>query len=157
MPPPRMKTVADPQVLRSLMNGLRSVQPESQRRWGSLTAHQMLCHLGDATAMVLGERPRNTPARVRNRPLVKFLGLWSPLPWPHGWATNPQHNPMVAGTRPSDFSTDLSRALDGLERIASAAPGTLEPVHGFFGTMSVRDWQRWAYRHTTHHLKQFGS
>jgi hypothetical protein len=64
---------------------------------------------------------------------------------------------MVAGTQPSDFSSDLERAVTGLERIARARAGTLEPVHGFFGVMSVRDWQRWAYRHTAHHLKQFGS
>jgi hypothetical protein len=63
---------------------------------------------------------------------------------------------MVAGTQPSIFSSDLQRASVGLERIATASDDTLEPVHGFFGIMTVRDWQRWAYRHTTHHLEQFG-
>jgi hypothetical protein len=29
-------------------------------------------------------------------------------------------------------------------------------AHGLFGTMSLRDWQRWAYRHTNHHLRRFG-
>jgi hypothetical protein len=33
---------------------------------------------------------------------------------------------------------------------------SLEPAHGFFGTMSTRDWQRWAWKHTEHHLRQFG-
>jgi hypothetical protein len=28
--------------------------------------------------------------------------------------------------------------------------------HGRFGTMTTRDWHRWAYRHTDHHLRQFG-
>ena len=44
----------------------------------------------------------------------------------------------------------------GIERIAVASGDALEPMHGNFGTMSVRDWQRWAYRHTNHHLRQFG-
>ena len=82
--------------------------------------------------------------------------LWSAIPWPHGWPTNPQHNPMVDGTRPTDFESDLARVIDGLRRIATATPGSLEPGHGFFGNMSERDWQRWAYRHTDHHLRQFG-
>ena len=66
------------------------------------------------------------------------------------------HDPKVGGTQPSVFAQDLLRAVAGLETIASAKPDTLEPVHGFFGTMSVADWQRWAYKHTDHHLRQFG-
>ena len=42
-----------------------------------------------------------------------------------------------------------------MEGIATAR-SDLEPAHGFFGTMSVADWQRWAYKHTDHHLRQFG-
>lgn len=107
-------------------------------------------------AMVLGERPRQVAVRSRSRRLIKGVALWSAIRWPHGWPTNPQHNPMVDGTRPSDFESDLARVVAGLRRIASAESGRLEPVHGFFGNMSARDWQRWAYRHTDHHLRQFG-
>jgi hypothetical protein len=66
------------------------------------------------------------------------------------------HDPKADGTQPSAFVQDLARAIAGLEGIASAKPDTLEPVHGLFGTMSVSDWQRWAYKHTDHHLRQFG-
>ena len=43
--------------------------------------------------------------------------------------------------------------------VAIAAPGArpLIAAHGLFGVMSRRDWQRWAYRHTNHHLRQFGA
>jgi hypothetical protein len=54
------------------------------------------------------------------------------------------------------FAQDRVRAVAGLEGIAAAEADALEPVHGFFGTMSVTDWQRWAYKHTDHHLRQFG-
>ena len=151
-----MKTVAEPDVLRSLKQRLGAIHDGSVRRWGTLTPHEMLCHLGDATAMVLGLRPRKGPALDRHRPLVKGVGLWSPLPWPHGWQTNPSLDPKSEGTRPSDLAKDVARAVEGLDGIAAAVPGSLVPAHGFFGTMSVRDWQRWAYRHTDHHLRQFG-
>ena len=88
--------------------------------------------------------------------IIKLLGLWSPLRWPHGWRTNPMHDPKAGGTRPADFARDLARIVAGLAGLAAATAGTLEPVHGFFGTMSVADWQRWAYKHTDHHLRQFG-
>lgn len=151
-----MKTVADPRVLWSLTERLGALRVDSRRLWGTLTPHEMLCHLGDAAEMVLGIRPRRQPARRRRRPVVKWLGLWSPFPWPHGWPTNPLHDPKAEGTRPSEFAKDLARAIAGVEGIAVAAPATLDPVHGFFGEMTLRDWQRWAYRHTDHHLRQFG-
>src|SRR5262245_19625303 len=117
-----MKTVADPVVLQSLVARLELLQPGASRRWGSLTANEMLCHLGDAAAMVLRTRPRLQPMASRERRLLKGLGLWSPIRWPHGWATNPQHDPKAAGTRPSDFGRDRARAVDGLRGIAGAAP-----------------------------------
>jgi hypothetical protein len=149
-----IKTVKDPLVRQRLIARLNALEPERQRRWGSLTAHEMLCHLGDAAAMVLGERPRATPPQVRNRTIVKWVFLWSAIRWPHGQPTNPQHNPRLAGTRPSEFARDLARAIDGIERIGAGR--AIEPVHGLFGTMTSADWQRWAYRHTDHHLRQFG-
>jgi hypothetical protein len=116
----------------------------------------MLCHLGDAAEMVLRTRPRVQPVPVRERRLVKALGLWSPLRWPHGWQTNPAQNPRIAGTQPTDFARDRQRVLAAMIGIARAGPQTLESAHGFFGNMSVRDWQRWTYKHTDHHLRQFG-
>lgn len=149
-----MKTVADPVVVRELIERLRSLQADTPRRWGTLTVHEMLCHLGDATDMVLGIRPRRQAIPARRRPFVKLLGLWSPVPWPHGMRTNPMHDPRAEGTRPSESTKDLARAIGGIEGIAVAAPGRLEPAHGLFGAMSLRDWQRWAFRHTDYHLRQ---
>lgn len=151
-----MKTVADAVVMSRLVARLNALRPESRRRWGTLTPHEMLCHLGDATGMVLLTRPRTQPLPGRVRSVRKLLALWSPIRWPHGRATNPMHDPKAGGTQPSVFARDLVRVVAGLEGIAGAKPGTLEPVHGFFGTMSVSDWQRWAYKHTDHHLRQFG-
>ncbi len=88
----------------------------------------------------------------------KVIGLWSPLPWPHGLRTSPHYNPHTLGTRPSDFDRDRARVIDGLAHLATASPDApLEPAHGFFGAMSIRDWQRWAWKHTEHHLRQFGA
>jgi hypothetical protein len=151
-----MKTVGDPVVLDALVTRLKALQPASRRRWGTLTAHEMLCHLGDAAGMVLRTRPRTQQVSGRSRPVVKVMALWSPFRWPHGWRTNPMHDPKAGGTQPLVFAQDLERSVVGLQGIAVAGPDTLEPVHGFFGTMSVADWQRWAYKHTDHHLRQFG-
>jgi hypothetical protein len=152
----RMKTVAQAAVLQSLIERLGRIRPESQRRWGTLTAHEMLCHLGDAAEMCLRDRPRKKPVPLRRRRLMKWLALYAPFPWPRGYPTNPEFDPKREGTRPSQFAVDLKRAIAGVQGIATAQPETLEPAHGVFGTMSLEDWQRWAFKHTDHHLRQFG-
>jgi hypothetical protein len=151
-----MKTVADPEVLGALVRRLSALQPHTPRRWGTMTASEMLCHLGDAEEMVLRTRPRLKPVPIRRRALVKAFFLWTPVRFPHGVPTNPMHDPRADGTKPSEFARDLARAIAGLEAIASASPASLEPVHGMFGRMTVTDWRRWAWKHTDHHLRQFG-
>ena len=151
-----MKTLADADVLQSLKTRLEALRPDSRRRWGTLTPHEMLCHLGDATEMVIRVRPRKHPVPHRKRQLLKWIVLWSAMRWPHGRPTNPMHDPRAEGTRPSVFAKDLARLLAGLDTLAAATEGALEPAHGLFGTMTTRDWQRWGYKHTDHHLRQFG-
>lgn len=148
-----MPSVADPAVLSRLEARLLSLRPDSPRRWGSLSAAEVLCHLGDATASVLA-RPGGDPGR--SRPLVRWLALRSPLPWPRGAPTLPRIDPRAGGTRPTDFEADRRRAIEGLRAVAAAAEGELPAAHGRFGAMEPTDWHRWAFRHTDHHLRQFG-
>ena len=154
---PFVRTIASPAVLQHLIDRLGTLRPDMPRRWGTLTAPEMLCHLGDACQMVTRARPRATPLPALRRPLMKVAGLWLPMPWPHGQQTNPMHDPRAGGTRPGDFEADRTRVTRALTGIANAADGSLEPAHGIFGSMSTRDWQRWAYRHTDYHLRQFGA
>jgi hypothetical protein len=151
-----MKTLADSTVRASLIARLDLLQPDAPRRWGTLEPHEMLCHLGDALEMVLRTRPRKVPVRVRHRPLIKFAALRGPLRWWRGIRTNPEHNPRDKGTRPSSFEADKARLVRALHALAVADPSSLEIGHGLLGAMSVTDWQRWAYRHADHHLRQFG-
>jgi len=150
------KTVASPLVLESLKQRLRALGVDTPRRWGTLSAHAMLCHLGDAGEMVLRFRPRRNQVSHRRKPLTKAIALWSPVRWPHGWRTNPDQDPNRNGTKPSEFAADRARVILGLEQLAEAHASTLEPAHGVFGLMSVTDWQRWAFKHVDHHLRQFG-
>jgi hypothetical protein len=85
-----------------------------------------------------------------------MAGLWSPLRWPHGWRTSAALDPRVNGTKPSEFLADRARVITGLKSLSEGARHVVEPVHGTFGSMTVADWQRWAYKHADHHLRQFG-
>lgn len=152
-----MSTVADGQALSRLLGRLARLTPDCQRRWGTLTPGEMLCHLGDAGDSALGRRVPPGPApSSKPHPVLKWLVLYSPMPFPKGVETRPGVNPRKEGTRPTDFERDRARVVAGLEALAKASSDQLSAVHFKFGPMSPADWQRWAYRHVDHHLRQFG-
>ena len=152
----RMRTIARSADLEALLERLGRLTPDSGRRWGTMTPSEMLCHLGDAAEMALRIRPRQKPFPARGRPIVKLFGLWTPVRWPHGWPTNASQDPRRSGTRPSQFAADLQRVMNATRALAASDGTSLEPVHGLFGTMTLADWHRWAWKHTDHHLRQFG-
>ena len=121
-----------------------------------MTAHQMVCHLADACRMAMGERRVRPVSSPLPRTLVKWMALYVPVRWRPGIATVPEADQMVLGTRPTEFSRDLGEAIALLESIA-ARRGASWPVHPIFGRMSEAEWQRWAWLHTDHHLRQFGA
>lgn len=148
-----MPSVADPRTLERLIARLGAIGPGTQRRWGTMTAGEMVCHLGDACAGVVDGRARSPRS---SRPLVKWVALRSPLPWPKGLQTLAQIDPRRDGTKPGEFERDRQRAGAALRVVATAPAEALAASHAVFGAMRAPDWYRWAYRHTDHHLRQFG-
>jgi len=155
-----MKSIADPTALEHLIERLNGLDPDTPRTWGTLSAGEMLCHLGDATASVLQrgttESTDPSPTATPRHPVLRWIALRSPLPWPQGLKTPASVDPHSGGTKTGDFEADRERAVAGLRTFAAAPASSLAASHGAFGSMTMRDWHRWAYRHTDHHLRQFG-
>jgi hypothetical protein len=148
-----VNSIVNAAALERLVQRLTGLTPDTPRQWGTMTPGEMLCHLGDSAASVL-DRPGG--ATGRSHRIKKWLALYTSLPWPRDLGTPPSVNPRLNGTRPGDFEADRARAIAGLHALAAADPGILPRSHGHFGRMSAEDWQHWAYRHTDHHLRQFG-
>jgi DinB family protein len=148
-----MKCLDQPRTLEELVLRLRGLQPATERRWGTMSPGEMLCHVGDASASIL--KGPGDPPKPR-RTLMKFVALYTPVRWPQNVKTPGRVDPRRLGSRPGDFERDRDRAIDGLRALSGALASALPSFHGHFGPMSRRDWQRWAYKHTDHHLRQFG-
>ena len=152
-----MKSIAEENVVAGLIERLERLTTASARRWGTMTAAEMLCHLGDANESVLGIRvPPGPPASGKPRPLLKWFMLYAPMPWPRGVRTRPGVDPKQQGTQPVDFQQDRTRAVQSLVELARAPAERLSLHHFMAGPMSRSDWHRWAYKHFDHHLRQFG-
>jgi hypothetical protein len=152
-----VKTISSAEPRARLISRLEGLTPDSVGRWGTLTPAEMLCHLGDSFESVLGVRvPPGPPPFGKARPILKWLILYSPLPWPKNVKTRPGVDPHQAGTRPGDFQRDRARVIASLNQLAVAPAASLARVHFMVGPMSRKDWHRWAYKHADHHLRQFG-
>jgi len=152
-----MKTLARERDKAEILGRLRTVRPESMRRWGRMSAHQMVCHLGDGFRMALGQKRVSPATGLLQRTIIKGFALYVPLPWPAGIPTNPEINQEGEGTRPVDFATDVAQVEALLEVLTAPTRSLDRQSHPTFGVMSDAAWLRWAYLHTDHHLRQFGA
>ena len=111
----------------------------------------MLCHLGDALAMALGE----VSTKPMNRKLfhhfpVKHLVLYV-FPFPKGAPTATE----LLSSAPANFGADRQRVLEAIHRLA-AASDSQGPEHPFFGPLTNEEWNALQWKHIDHDLKQFG-
>ncbi len=152
-----MNTLAQERSKAEILRRLKTVGPESPRRWGRMSAHQMVCHLTDACRMATGEKPVSGATGMLQRTVVKWIALYTPLPWPSGILTRPEIDQEAGGTCPTDFAADVAE-LEALVEVLTAERRRFGwPSHPIFGRMSEADWLRWAYLHMDHHLRQFGA
>ena len=152
-----MKSLARPQDADELIQRLRRLRPDSVRRWGRMSVHQMVCHLNDSLLVATGQRAVSHAISLPSRTIIKWIALYLPLRWPPGILTRPEIDQEAGGTRPIDFAADVARQVALLEDVARQPQKLRGSVHPIFGRMSERTWLRWAYLHTDHHLRQFGT
>ena len=133
---------------------LGKVQTDSVRVWGTMTSHEMLCHLSDSFSAMMGDRPASSVDTFVSRTLVRWIALHTSLPWPKGVKTRPEVDPKRGGSKPVEFESDRARVLELLRRFAS--PEARCVPHPIFGPLTRDEWLVWGYRHVDHHLRQFG-
>jgi hypothetical protein len=114
-----MKSLEQPRALEELVLRLRGLQPTTERRWGTMSPGEMLCHVGDASSSILA-----------------LIALYSPTRWPTGIRTPAEVDPRRGGSRPGEFERDRERAIAGLRTLAQAPASALPTSYGLFGTMS---------------------
>jgi hypothetical protein len=116
-----------------------------------MTASQMLAHLSDAKRMALKElsvAPRWLPIRY---PPLKQLIIYL-APFPKGAPTAP----ALLARRPEAWDVERRNLSVLIQRFGTLPPDFVWPPHPAFGKLSRSAWGVLGYRHTDHHLRQFG-
>ena len=136
----------------AITNRFRSLSASSTRRWGTMDVTEMLQHLRRSALMCLGELsvPSVNKRAFHKFPLKQLL-LYV-LPFPKGAPTAPELKPVDA----TSFEDERAALLELMERIGAGLSDGMGPDHPLFGPLSWREWGVLAYKHSDHHLKQFG-
>ena len=129
-----------------------SITSASVPRWGRMDARAMLTHLKQSALMALGELPvASKGKRLFQVFPIKHLILYV-VPFPKGAPTAPEL--LVPDEAPVDaIRSELVLLLD---RIGAGPREGAGPVHPLLGRLSFREWGVATYKHTDHHLRQFG-
>jgi hypothetical protein len=149
-----MKRLDQPGVTDELIQRLSRLAPDTVRQWGTMTPHEMMCHVTDSYQIATGGRVASRADTLVSRTIVRAIALHTSLRWPPGVPTRPEVDPTRQGTRPLDFERDRRALIDELS--AFARPRERYGEHPFFGALTRREWMIWGYKHFDHHLRQFG-
>jgi DinB superfamily len=150
-----MRTLQSTADRQSIEKRISALSPDDRRRWGKMSAHEMVCHLCDSYRLALGEKTSSPATGFLQRTLVKWIALGAPIRWPKGVRTRPEMEQGVGGTAPGAFEEDRRKLLVLLDRFRGDSVDISIP-HPIFGPLTRAEWLRWGYRHADHHLRQFG-
>jgi len=148
-----MRSILNRADREEISNRLRSLSASSTGRWGSMGVVKMLQHLHLSARMAVGELavPSKSKRAFQMFPL-KHLILYV-VPFPKGAPTAPELKPVDTAS----FEEERTAVLEFLERIGTGPSEGMGPAHPLFGPLTWREWGAATYKHTDHHLKQFGA
>ena len=149
-----MGSMFDAQDRAPMVARAHTLTPQAGRRWGSMTAPQMVWHLSAQLRHLLGElevQPRGAP--ILRTAFVHWLIIDSPLPFPRGGA---QTSPELVAFEPGEWDADVAQLVTRLERWAGRGMAAGACVHPAFGPLDGRQAGKLVWKHWNHHLTQFG-
>ncbi len=146
-----MKNMFDRSVRDEVIVRISQLHNDSRPQWGKMSVGQMLRHVALFEDMIQGRKS------YKRTLLGKVLGRWA-------LQDTMKDKPMRKGATaigigvPEIITGDITVArdhwislLDDYDRFSN------EPfIHPFFGLMTKEQTGLFAYKHTDHHLRQFG-
>ena len=149
-----MNNLYEPATVESMRARVARISTGGQKQWGKMTAAQAMAHCAVGFEMALGEQkaPRMLLGRLFGG-IAKRSAL-NEKPLPKNSPTSPAF--IITGDR--DLPRECERLSVLIARFAAAGPaGCTTHPHAFFGPLTPREWAILMYKHTDHHLRQFGA
>jgi hypothetical protein len=147
-----MKTIFDPQVRAEITKRIQQLTPDHKAQWGKMNAHQMIKHCTVGNEMFHGERiikPVFIGYIIGKWALKQTLKNEDPIR-----KNSPTTGDFLITKVDTEFEQDKNKWIGNLEKYATYNNPSFK--HPFFGKMNREQVGLLAYKHTDHHLRQFG-
>ncbi len=145
-----MQTLFEKSNYDQLVARLEKITEAVQPLWGKMNAAQMMHHLNLTMEAPLGKiTPKGKPVFFMR--LFKGV-LYNDKPFGKGDPT-PKDFKV---TDSFNFDEEKKKAVDNLGELFNKGLSSTYKPHVFFGELTNEQWGKHFYKHTDHHLRQFG-
>ncbi len=149
-----MKTLFDRATYEDTLRRVESLQPDSPRQWGKMSAAQMLEHNTRGLEMAIG---RNYQKQALPGKMIGWMFRGQFVGDKPFGKNGPTGSEFVVHGEPDFLRTREKVNALLAELHAVGEKGCDGKIHGFFGTMTGAEWGVTQFRHMDHHLRQFGA
>lgn len=145
------KTFFDSATQKELLERLENLTPNTKPVWGKMTPAQMLTHCTRSFQSPVGDI-QVTPSFLR------FIGrlMKNSFLGERPFSKNSPTAKEFVVLDPRVFEAEKQQFLAAFKKLAAGEQAVTVFEHGFFGKMNAREWGILMYKHTDHHLQQFG-
>lgn len=146
-----MSTIFEMSAVELFVKRIHQLSSSNQAHWGKMNVAQMVQHCSKADEGLLGKRtfPRLFVGRLFGGMILKQI-MNPDKPMKKNMPTHPELKKFTS----SDFETDKSKWIELLQEYSLFSNQNI--LHPFFGKMTRDQVGKFVYKHTDHHLRQFG-
>ncbi|MFN0173494.1 MAG: DUF1569 domain-containing protein [Saprospiraceae bacterium] len=151
------ESLFNPGTQQTIIERIQRLSPDTPRQWGVMTHGQLVCHMADPFRDVLNLR-KTKPAFPRLfQPLLRMMVL-TEKDWKPGTPTLQVYRQGEGGggTQPTDFETDKATLLGLVLQFSTKDPEYKFGPHPGIGQLNREQNGFMMWKHTDHHLRQFG-
>ena len=150
-----MQNVFDAQDAQEYINRINNLTPETPRKWGKMSADQVLAHLNVAYDLTFTPEKFPKPNFIAKFLLSKFVKpkITNEIPYKQSLPTSPAF--IIADER--NYEEEKAKLIGNIQRVQQLGREAFEGKENInFGKMTAQGWNNMFAKHLNHHLDQFG-
>jgi hypothetical protein len=148
-----MESLFDAQSRAQMLARIQQLTPESKAAWGKMSNAQMLAHCAMAFDTAFGT------ISGKQIFLGKLFGKMAKKKLNHAdpFGKNSPTSPKLIAVNAIDFEKEKQHLVQQITKFGEGGPEKVtDNVHMFYGKMTKQEWDLLMFKHTDHHLRQFG-